>query len=90
MSVPPSEAGGTTNAAHSKLLFTPSLVTSYQKINGTEFAMWRVEAQRLLGEYWRSGSPKHLHAFANHFSAMRARCADSSLERTFELGGCAL
>jgi hypothetical protein len=90
MSAPPNEAGGTANAAHDKPLFTANLVASCKKINGTEFAMWRVEARRLLGEYWRTGSPKHLHAFANHFSAMRARCADSFSERILELGGGAL
>ena len=55
MNAPPSEAGGTANAAHEKPLFTANLVTSCKKINGTEFATWRVEARRLLGEYLAYG-----------------------------------
>jgi hypothetical protein len=87
MSGPPNEAGGTGNAAHEKLLFAANLGASRKKINGIEFAIWRVEARRLLREYWRTGSRKHLHAFARHFSAMRVRCAESFAEQILELGG---
>jgi hypothetical protein len=87
MSGSPNGMGGTGNAAHEKLPFANTLFSPEEKINSAQFAMWRVEARRLLAEYWRTGSPKHLRAFANHFSAMRKRCGDSFAEQILELGG---
>jgi hypothetical protein len=71
MTWPPSEAGGSANAAHQKLNCEAILLGPLAKINSSPQVVWQLEAQRLLREYWRTGNRKHIQAFVKHFAAMR-------------------
>lgn len=64
---PPKEAGGTVNAAHSKLTLTPILPL----LRATIKRGWQREAARLFNEFWRNGNQKHLVAFVTHVAAIR-------------------
>lgn len=65
---PPKEAGGTVNAAHSKLTTTRLL----RPPTATIKRVWQWEAARLFNEYWRTGNQRHLAAFVRHVSGMRS------------------
>jgi hypothetical protein len=86
MNGPQKKGGGSANAAH-KLPFVRTLLEPFAEINDRQFASWKVEAWRLLLEYWRSGRTKHLNAFNIHFCAMRVHCADSLAEQVLRFGG---
>jgi hypothetical protein len=70
---PPDEAGGTVDAARLNSCNSNARLFRFgPEVNYTP-VQWRREADRLLGEFIRTGQRKHLTAFKIHCRAMGGR-----------------